>query len=74
MRSHDLQQLVNFESVTSCQFLLQVDCQNLLSTGLLQVVSTKSSKYANGLQPAGKIDNLQVQICGVFGCVKRLVK
>ena len=55
MRSHGLRQLVDDKSVASCQQtccklstdLLQVDCQNLLSTGLLQVVSTSCNKSAN---------------------------
>ena len=60
---------------------MQVDCQNLLSTGLLQVVLTKHNKSTNDnstkltrllqlvdkLQQASKIDNLQ-QVCGILGC------
>ena len=34
-------------SVTSCQPFLQVDCQNLLSKGLLQIVSTSGNKSGN---------------------------
>ena len=43
------QKLVDDKSVAICQHadLLQVDCQNLLSTGLLQVVSTSYNKSAN---------------------------
>ena len=51
MRSHGLRQLVDDRFVVaSCQHstdLLQVDCQNLLSTGLLQVVSTSCNKSVN---------------------------
>ena len=48
--------------------LLQVDCLNLLSAGLLQFVSTSYNKSATDkLQQAGKIDNLQ-QVYDVFGC------
>ena len=44
----------------------------LLSTGLLQVVSTSCNKFANDkLQQAGEIDNLQ-QVYGIFGCVRRV--
>ena len=61
---------------------LQVGFQNLLSTGLLRVVSTSCNKSANDNKPdltrllqsvdklkqTGEIDNLQ-QVCGVFGCI-----
>ena len=48
MRSLDLRQLVDDKSFASCQQdLLEVDFQNLLSTGLLQVVSTSCNKSAN---------------------------
>ena len=40
MHSHPLRQLAD-------ENLLQVDCQNLLSTGLLQVVLTSCNKFAN---------------------------
>ena len=40
--------------------LSQVDCRNLLVTGLLQIVSTTCNKSANDeLKQSGKIDNLQ---------------
>ena len=51
MRSRGLRQLVDDESVVDDKWstdLLQVDCQNFLSTGLLQVVSTSCHKSANG--------------------------
>ena len=49
MRLHGLRQLVNDKSVASLSIdLLQVDCLNLLSTGLLQVVFTSWNKSANG--------------------------
>ena len=37
---YGFQQLVDDKSVANCQYIevLQVDCQNLLSTGLLQVI------------------------------------
>ena len=48
MRSHGLRQLIDDKSVASCQ---QTCCKlivkNLLSTGLLQVVSTSCDKSAN---------------------------
>ena len=42
MRSHGLRQFVDDKSVASCRHihLLQVNCRNLLSTGLLQQVVT----------------------------------
>ena len=40
MRLHGLRQIVDYKSVAGCLHLSQVDYQNLLSTGLLQVVST----------------------------------
>ena len=44
------------------------DCPNLLSRGLMQVVSTSCNKSANDrMQQACKIDNLQ-QVCSVFVC------
>ena len=58
--------------------LFQVDCESLLSTGLLQVVSTSCNKSANDkLQKTGNIDLLQ-QVYGLFGvcrfCVVLYVK
>ena len=51
MRLHGLRQLVDDKSVASllqvCCKLLQVDCQNLLSTGLLQVSSISCYNSAN---------------------------
>ena len=49
MRSHGLRQLVDDKPDASCEQiqLLQVDCQNLLSTGLLQLVSATRRKSAN---------------------------
>ena len=55
MRSHGLRQLVDDSFVASCQQtccklstdLLQVECHDLFSTGLLQVVSTSCNKSAN---------------------------
>ena len=65
--STDLLQVVNW-LVASCQ---QTCCKLIISTGMLQVVSTSCNKSANGkLQQADKIDNLQ-QVCGVF-CLRRL--
>ena len=58
-------QLVDDKSIASCQ---QTCCKlivkTLLSTGLLQVVST-----VDKLQQAGKMDNLE-QVCGIFGHAK----
>ena len=43
-----MRQLVDDKSVASLSIdLLQVGCQNLLSTGLLQVVSANCNKSAN---------------------------
>ena len=50
MRSRGLRQLVDDEFVLDDKWstdLLQVDCQNFLSTGLLQVVSTSCNKSGN---------------------------
>ena len=47
MRSHGLRQLVDDKSVASCEQTCASCCQNLLSTGLLQVVSTRCNKSAN---------------------------
>ena len=52
--------------------LFQVDCKNLLSTGLLQFVKsqklTSLLRLVDKLQQVGKIHNLQ-QVCRIFGCV-----
>ena len=50
MRSHRLLRLDDYKSAASCQFkkgLLQVDCQDFLSTSAMQVVSATCSKSAN---------------------------
>ena len=85
MRSHGLRQLgasplqVVNRVVASYQ---QTCCKLIISTGLLQVVSTNCNKSANDklmkltsllqfvdkLQQFCKIENLQ-QVCGVFDCV-----
>ena len=44
MRSHGLQQLVDDKSVASCQ---QACCKLIISTGLVQFVSTSCNKSAN---------------------------
>ena len=58
-----------YRQQVSCKLstdLLQVDCQNLLSTGWLQVVT--SLILAGNLMKLAKVnvDNSQ-QICGIFG-------
>ena len=48
MRSHDLRSLLTTSMLHVVNIdLLQVDCQNLLSTAFLQVVSTSCNKSAN---------------------------
>ena len=47
MRSHGLRQLVDDSLLQVVNRLVEVDCQNLLSTGLLQIVSTDSNKSAS---------------------------
>ena len=48
MRSHDLRSLLTTSMLHVVHIdLLQVDCQNLLSTAFLQVVSTSCNKSAN---------------------------
>ena len=46
MRSHGLQQLMT-SLLQVVSRLVHVGCQNLLSTGLLQVVSASRNKSAN---------------------------
>ena len=47
MRLHGLRQIVDDKSVAGHRHLSQVDYENLLSTGLLQVVSTCCKNSAN---------------------------
>ena len=60
MRSHGVRLLVDDKSVASCQqTCCKVYCQNLLATGLLQVVSTSCDKFVSfsavycGFPPVG---------------------
>ena len=57
-----LLQVVNF----CCKLIVKTCYQQACCKLFQQTVANMQMK----LQPAGKIDNLQVQICGVFDCVK----